>query len=125
MKFISLFTKAPAYKRFNYAPRYYDPQAEEMKEREDRIRQELARERGEQQVAASGDYRSRITGAFQSARRRSQKAPGELNAVLLRLGILLFIVLFLIAFLQWGKVALYSFIIFIPVYIYFKLKNRS
>ena len=40
MKFVSLFTKAPNYKRFSYAPRFYDKKAEERKEREQRLAQQ-------------------------------------------------------------------------------------
>ncbi len=47
MKFLSLFTKAPQHQRFNYNPRFYDPQKEEMKEREERIKLEVIRNRGE------------------------------------------------------------------------------
>jgi Flp pilus assembly protein TadB len=122
MKFISLFTKTPNHKRFNYTPRYWDQAAEERKEREERIRRELEREQG---LNPSGDpdYRSRIAGSFHSARRRSNKSSGELNSVLLRSGVLLFLVLFLMAFLTWGTDSLYALLIFIPVYFYFKFKK--
>jgi len=122
MKFISLFTKAPNHKRFSYKPRYWDEQAEERKEREERIRAEIERERG-QQPETNNSYRSRIAGSFHAARRRSDKSPQELNTVLLRSGVLLFLVLFLMAFLQWGKDALYSLLVFVPVYFYFKFKK--
>lgn len=125
MKFLSLFTKAPQHQRFNYTPRFYDPKKEEMQEREERIRKELERERGEVPTDATpGDYRSRIAGSFHAARRRS-KTTSEPNAVLIRLGVLLFIVFFLIAFLTWGKAAFYSLFLFIPVYFYIKFKQRS
>ncbi len=124
MKFISLFTKAPNYKRFSYAPRYYDQQAEERKEREERIRQEIAREKG-QQVSEVTDYRTRMTGAFHSARRHSQTSQSRqsFNSTMIRLGVLLFLTLFIMAYLTWGKVALYSLFLFIPVYIYLKFKK--
>lgn len=122
MKFVSLFTKTPDYKRFSYRPRFYDAKAEERKEREERMRRELERERGE--APESGiDYRSRIAGSFQSARRRSNKDKGELNAVLLRSGLLLFLTLLAIAFLTWGKDVLYSLLIFVPVYFYLKFRK--
>jgi ABC-type multidrug transport system fused ATPase/permease subunit len=122
MKFPQLFGRTPGYKRFSYEPRFYDPKAEERREREDRIRQELAREGGEP-TEETTDYRSRMTGAFHSARKRSQASPKSLNSSLIRLGIFLFITLFLMAFMTWGKVALYSFLIFIPLYIYLKFKK--
>ena len=122
MKFISLFTKAPNYKRFSYEPRYYDQKAEERKEREDRIRQEIALERGQRSTETS-DYRTRMSGAFHSARRRSQASPSTLQSSLIRLGVLLFLSLFIMAFLTWGKVALYGFLLFVPVYIYLKFRK--
>jgi hypothetical protein len=122
MKFVSLFTKTPSYKRFTYEPRFYDQKAEERKEREDRIRQELAREQG-QQSAETADYRSRMTGAFHSARRRSQSSPDTLRSNLIRLGVLLFLTLFIIAFMTWGKAAFYSLLVFVPVYLYLKFKK--
>ena len=122
MKFVSLFTKAPNYKRFNYEPRFYDPQAEERKEREERIRQEIAREKG-QQITEVTDYRTRMTGAFRAAKRRSQTSQSSINPTMIRLGVLLFLTLFIMAYLTWGKVALYSLFLFIPIYIYLKFKK--
>mgnify|MGYP000909000812 CR=1 FL=1 len=122
MKFISLFTKTPEHKRFSYKPRYWDQEAEERREREERIRRELEREQGIV-PESTGDYRGRIAGSFQSARRRSNKPASERRTVLLRSGALLFLVLFLMAFLQWGKDALYIFFLFIPVYFYFRFKK--
>lgn len=122
MKFISLFSKTPNHKRFSYRPRYWDQAAEERKEREERIRRELEREQG-LTPESDPDYRSRIAGSFHSARRRSNKSSGELNAVLLRSGVLLFLVLFLMAFLTWGTDSLYALLIFVPLYFYFKFKK--
>lgn len=122
MKFISLFTKTPSYKRFSYEPRYYDQKAEERKEREERIRKEIERERGEP-GAADDNYRDRMTGSFQTARRRSKRGSGEFKTAILRSAVLLFITLFVMAYLTWGKDALYSLLLFIPLYFYFKFKK--
>ena len=122
MKFISLFTKAPEHKRFTYEPRYYDAKAEERKEHEDRIRREIARERGETE-RGDDSYRTRIAGSFHSARRRSRKNSGDLNATMLRLGVLLFLSLFLIAFFTWGKPVIYSLLLFVPFYFYLKFRK--
>ncbi len=122
MKFISLFTKTPSHKQFRYKPRYWDEEEEKRKEREERIRKEIERERG-LQPEGDRDYRSRISGSFQAARRRSDKPKEELNRVLIRSGALLFLVLFLMAFLQWGKDALYGLIVFIPLYFYMRFKR--
>lgn len=122
MKFISLFTKTPNHKRFNYKPRYWDQAAEERKEREERIRRELEREQG---LNPSGDpdYRNRIAGSFHAARRRSSQSSDQLRSVLLRSAVLLFLVLFLMAYLTWGKDALYALLLAVPVYFYFKFKK--
>ncbi len=120
MKIISLFTKAPQHQKFNYRPRYYDPSKDEMAEREERIRKEIARERGELQD--DGGHRARIAGSFQAARKRS-KPTAEKSAVIVRFGVLLFMALLLIAFLQWGKPALYAAAAFIPVYLYMKFRT--
>ncbi len=121
MKIISLFTKAPQHQRFSYRPRYYDAQKEEMREREERIRKELEREQGIVTDDKDG-YRTRIAGSFHAARKRSKPSAGT-NAVLMRLAVLLFMTLLLIAFFQWGKVALYGALLFIPVYFYMKFKS--
>lgn len=121
MKFFSLFTKTPTHQRFNYTPRYWDPKKEEMMEREARIRKEL---KMEEERDSSRDYRSRISGSFQSARKRSKQTSESLNATLLRFGILLFLVLFVIAYLQWGRAAFFGFALFVPFYFYLKLKKK-
>ncbi|MGE0771046.1 MAG: hypothetical protein AB7K37_05000 [Cyclobacteriaceae bacterium] len=120
MKFFQLFTKTPSHQRFSYTPRYYDPKKEEMMERVERIKKEVQRE---QTGAYDGEYRSRIAGSFQAARRRSKGAGGAINSSLLRLGIILFLVLFIMAYLTWGRVALYGFFLFVPFYVYLKMKK--
>ncbi len=122
MKFVSLFNRTPDNKKFSYRPRFYDQKAEERKEREDRIRRDLDREKGIE-TEANESYRSRIEGTFHAARRRSNKGKTELNAVLLRSGLLLFLTMFAIAFLTWGKDALYSLFVFVPLYFYLKFKK--
>ena len=124
MKFPSLFTKVPSYQRFNYRPRYYDPLKDEKQQREERIKRELDQEsRKETSANDAGDYRTRIKGSFQAARRRS-KPSSDTGVVLIRLAVLLFMALFLIAFLTWGKPAIYSLFVFFPVYIYFKFLRK-
>jgi hypothetical protein len=123
MKIISLFTKAPQHQKFSYRPRYYDPSKDEMKEREERIRKEIERERGVV-VKADEGYRTRIAGSFQAARKRS-KPTAEKSAVLVRFGAILFMVLLLFAFLEWGRPALYGAFLAIPIYFYMKFRDIS
>lgn len=123
MKFLSVFTKAPSYQRFKYAPRFYDSQKEEMAARTKRIKEELEREQGTASTENTAQYGSRIAGSFKEARKRSK--PGDaLNANLLRFGILLFLTVFIIAFLEFGRPALYSLLLFVPFYLYLKFKSK-
>jgi len=119
MKIPSLFTKAPNHKRFSYAPRFYDPQDEERKEREERIRNELKVVGGEQETAP---YRSRIAGSFKAAKKTSGRM-GSPSASLLRIIILTFLAIWLIAYLQFGSIAIYALLLFVPFYLYLKFKK--
>jgi hypothetical protein len=123
MKFPSLFGRTPSHRRFEYRPRFYDPQKEERAERERRIREELALEKADTSVA-EGDYHARIKGSFQRSRRRA-KPSRETSAILVRLAVLLFISLWLIAYMQWGNVAFYALFLAIPVWFYFRFIRRG
>lgn len=121
MKFPSLFGRTPSYHRFEYKPRYYDPQKEEREERDKRIRQELQLKQEKEIV--NEDYRSRMKGSFRQAMRRA-KPSSETNAAMIRLAVLMFITLFLIAYLTWGYPALYSLLLAFPVWIYFRFLRK-
>jgi hypothetical protein len=124
MKFTQLFTKIPNYKRFGYTPRHFDPLEEERKEREERIRQELDQEqRKKLQEETLHSYRSRIAGSFKTAKKTAtvQRDP---TANTLRLIVLLIVTVGLIAFIQYGKVAVYGMLlVFIPLYLYLKYRK--
>ena len=124
MKIPSLFTKTPNYKRFAYNPRHYDPLEEERKEREERIRKELSIESGKKVDDDNlHGYRSRMVGSFRSAKKTAtvQKDP---SANMLRLIILLVLAVGLIAFIEYGKVALYGVaLIIVPFYFYLKFRK--
>jgi hypothetical protein len=124
MKFLSVFTKAPKHQRFNYTPRFYDPVKEELEQRESRIKLEIAREKGTAIPEDLKGHRGRISGAFHAARKRSNPVSAGTNATMLRLGILLFIAIFLVAFLEFGKPVLYSLILVVPFYLYLKFKSK-
>jgi hypothetical protein len=123
MKFPTLFGRTPSYQRFQYKPRYYDPQKEEREERERRIREELNLAKEQTDVVTSDDYRSRIKGSFQKARKRA-KPSSETNAILLRLAVLLVITFFLIAYLTWGTPAIYGLLLLVPVWFYFRFLKK-
>jgi len=130
MKIPGLFTKSPKYHRFEYKPRYFDPKEEEHKAREERIRYELAREKGESlnQDETPFDHHVRMKGAFQVARKRSAQTKDEPNYAIIRLGILLVISLLLVGFFQWGGKVVYVLFLVFPIWIYlrfFKKKNTE
>lgn len=122
MKFPSLFTKTPNYKRFGYTPRFYDPQEEQRKEREERIRREL--KLGETALEEIQPYRSRIAGSFKEARKKSSRQYDP-SSNLLRIIILTFLAIWLIAYLQFGKPALYALLLFIPFYLFLKFRRKD
>lgn len=125
MKFIQLFTKIPNHKRFGYTPRHYDPREEERKERELRIRQELLseEERKKKEDDETHAYRSRIAGSFRTAK-KTVSPQSDPSSSILRLIITLIITVGLIAFLQFGKVALIGVaLVIIPFYLYLKFRK--
>ncbi|MBA4053942.1 MAG: hypothetical protein C0490_04450 [Marivirga sp.] len=125
MKFIQLFTKIPNYKRFGYMPRHYDPKEEERKERELRIRQELLseQEREKREEDEKYGYRTRIAGSFKTAK-KTVSPQSDPSSSMLRLIITLIITVGLIAFLQFGKIALIGVaLVIIPFYLYLKFRK--
>lgn len=122
MKIPSLFNKTPKYKHFTFKPRYYDPAEEERKERELRIRKELeATTEADEELL--GSARSRIAGSFKQARRHANRQSNSSTAILRTL-ILTLLVIWLIAYLHFGKPALYALFILIPIYIYFRFLKK-
>jgi Flp pilus assembly protein TadB len=122
MKIPSLFNKTPKYKQFTFKPRYYDPVEEERRERELRIRKELeATTKADEEILTSS--RSRIAGSFKQARRHANRQSSSSTAILRTL-ILTLLVIWLIAYLQFGKPALYALFILIPIYIYFRFFKK-
>lgn len=124
MKFLQIFNKTPNHKKFSFTPRFYDPQEEERKEREARIRRELEEEKVDtEKIAEEYGYRQRIAGSFRTSK-KTANVQSDPSATMLRLIILLILTVGLIAFLQFGKTALYGLaIVFIPFYIYLKFRK--
>jgi hypothetical protein len=124
MKLPQLFTKTPSHKRFEYTPRHYDPRAEELRQTEERIRRELSLEQEKhQEEENSSHYRSRIAGSFRAAKKTAtvQRDP---SASLLRLIVLMLLTIGLIAFIEYGRIALYGVaLVFIPFYLYLKFRK--
>jgi Flp pilus assembly protein TadB len=125
MKFLHLFTKIPNYKKFGYAPRHYDPREEERKERDLRIQKELM-SKEEQQKLDEEDahgYRSRIAGSFRTAK-KTVAPQADPSSTMLRLIITLIITLGLLAFIEYGRIALVGVaLVIIPFYLYLKFRK--
>lgn len=126
MKFPTLFAKIPNYKRFAYTPRHYDPAEEERKEREARILAELSLDADKEKENSSEDlhgYRSRIVGSFRTAK-KTVTVQRDPSATMLRLILLLVLAIGLIAFIEYGKVALYGLaFVIVPFYLYLKFRK--
>lgn len=108
MKFPSI-VKIPNNKRFNFEPRYYDPIKEEIAERTERIRQELAGK-------DLGYVPSRIV--FE----RKQRAG--LNTSYLQLAIAVAIGVSVVGWIYYGNIVLYALWLFVPYYLFFRFRNR-
>jgi hypothetical protein len=119
MKIPTLFGRTPKHQRFTFEPRFYDPQKEEREERNRQILRELKNDKN----SSTEGYQTRIKGSFSAARKRSQVSSSDLQTSLLRLVILLFLVLFLVAYVWWGSKALYGFLIFVPLYFWMKFRK--
>jgi hypothetical protein len=125
MKFPQIFTKIPNYKRFGYTPRHYDPKEEERKERELRIKRELMSEQGQEESIEEDThgYPTRISVTFNTAK-KTATPQADPSSTMLRLIITLIITLGLIAFIQFGKIALIGVaLVIIPFYLYLKYRK--
>jgi hypothetical protein len=135
MKLFQIFNKTPNSKKFNYNPRFYNPEEEERQERLRRIENELNAEQAtvEAQKATPSEpdlgHRARIHGSFARARQANgNSAPGsqQTSPTLLRFGILLVLTVGLIGYLQYGTPAIYGiFLVLIPLFLYLKFRKLS
>ncbi|MCK6616551.1 MAG: hypothetical protein L6Q51_02810 [Cyclobacteriaceae bacterium] len=125
MKIPSLFIKTPKHRRFNFIPRHYDPVEEERKLREERIRAELGmNKKAEHEIESEAlGYRQRMAGSFRGAKKTSS-AQADPSASLLRLIVLTFLAVWLIAYLHYGSQALYGLLLIVPFYLYLKFRKR-
>lgn len=124
MKIPSLFIKTPKHRRFSFIPRHYDPVEEERKQREERIKAELGMGKDINEVEAEAmGYRQRIVGSFRGAKKTST-AQADPSAGLLRLIVLTFLAIWLIAFFHFGSISLYALLLIVPFYLYLKFRKR-
>ena len=120
IKLPTLFGKIPKHKRYSYEPRYYDPQKEE---REARLARKRA-EAGEPQTSVELDRKTRMSEAFRSHRQQQRSSGLNFRPALIRSGLLLFMTLLLIGWLQWGNVALYGLFLAVPVWLYVRFFQK-
>ncbi len=85
------FIKLPSHKRFEYSPRYWDPEKEEREERIRQIKQEMGIK------LPSGPNRTTITrGSFRQARQKANVRASRSSNIRL---VIILAVLFLLAYL--------------------------
>jgi hypothetical protein len=131
MKLFQLFTKTPNYKKFNYVPRYYNPEEEERKERNERIKREVnaavqAPIEEPAPPATYSGYQSRIRGSFNKARDAKGAASSDTSPMLIRLALLLVLTVGLIGYLQYGMAAVFGVaLVIIPMFLYLKFRKLS
>jgi len=111
MKFPSLF-RTPKPQRFRIEPRYYDPIKEDIEERTEKIKRQLS---GGQEF----DFKSNISGVF--SRRRTENRQSNF----LQIGLVALFFGIAVGYLFYGNNIFYLLLIFIPVYLYLKLKRSS
>ncbi len=112
------FLRTPKPQRFSFTSRYYDPLKEEMKERTERIKAELNRDKDN---ISTYDPSSRIKGSFKERR------PTGVNrhSNILQSIILLLLVGLILGYLEFGNYALYIGLLIVPVYFYFRFKKNN
>lgn len=129
MKFLQIFNKTPNTRKFNYTPRFYKPEEEEMRERIQRIERELNKEKQSAEgVDDSFSHRDRMRASFRAARGEQSQAKPSFGSgpMLMRLAILLVLTVGLIAYLQYGTSALYTVAVVIAVFVlYSRIRNTS
>ena len=90
--------KQPEYRRFNFQPRYWDPELEARKEREARIRAELGLDKNKDEYIP--DVRTRLQQEYAKRRiaRKEQRATSQTFRLFLVLIILLVLAFYFITY---------------------------
>ena len=99
--------RLPRNRNFKFEPRYYDPIKEEIEEKTARFKEEMNAE----------GYVPKGNISFQ---RKSESLP---NASLLQLVIAACLGFAIVGWLQFGNNVFYAILVFIPVYIFIRLKK--
>ncbi len=109
MRFPSLF-RLPKHQQFRIQPRYYDPVKEEIRERTERIKEEM-------EGGQTGEHRSSKI-AF---KRKTKSAPAT---SMIQLGIAATLGAMVMGWLQFGNDIFYYLLwALIPVYLLYRLKS--
>ena len=110
MKFKFGFFKTSTHQRFHIEPRYYDPVKEEIKERTERIKEQMGGK-------ADGNYQpSKI-----NFKRKTKSAPAT---SMIQLGIASLLGLMILGWLQFGNEVFYYVLwIIVPIYLIYRLKT--
>lgn len=109
MRFPSLF-RLPKHQQFRIQPRYYDPVKEEIKERTERIKEQM-------EGKETGEYRSTKI----NFKRKTKSAPAT---SMIQLGIAALLGLMVLGWLQFGNEVFYYLLwIMLPVYLIYRLKT--
>ena len=109
MRFPSLF-RLPRHQQFRIQPRYYDPVKEEIRERTERIKE---------QMEGSDTRESHSTKI--NFKRKTKSAPAT---SMLQLGIAALLGLMVLGWLQFGNEVFYYILwIILPVYLLYRLKT--
>ncbi len=109
MRFPSLF-RLPRHQQFRIQPRYYDPVKEEIKERTERIKEQMGGK-------PDGNYQpSKI-----NFKRKTKSAPAT---SMIQLAIASLLGLMVLGWLQFGNEVFYYILwIILPVYLIYRLKS--
>jgi len=117
VKFPSII-KLPRSKTFSFTPRHYDPIKDEIAERTERIKKEMALEEGVQNDGTQSRHYSSPNISFRKKQRSNNFAS------LLQLIIASLLGGLVIGWLYYGNVVFYSLFLVFPVYIYFRFRGR-
>ncbi|MDH5599431.1 MAG: hypothetical protein OEY34_09910 [Cyclobacteriaceae bacterium] len=120
---ITGFFKTGKHQRFHYEPRHFNPDAEEARKRERRIRMELKLEDGENSASDSNTrYHSSIQGAF--IKRRYVNSAVNKTSNIRILVIILIMLGLLYGWWEIGNDVIYSLLLLVPFYVYLRLKRK-
>ncbi len=114
--------KTPKYQKFHITPRYYDPIKEDMDQRRENIKRELAAQGklADDNVldAPLSNHSHHLRGAFSSRKPSSTRSTS-----LLQLGLITFLTILCFGYLHYGNNIFYSLLMFIPLYIILRWKK--